>query len=330
MFQSFSEQAYERAFEYDVVNDPSQDILTEQLVMPNIGEMVSGLQRIRRVVDERCVKMLQEKKSTGNTAYGLISPKEYPVGYCGIIRDMVFDVMKQSPLMLELCDHGLIFKKIYIILNGEYLQNAIQLGHLYLDVANDTVDPRKEKVVWKPLRELSYTCFETFDGCFTVAERYLNARLFPNLIFPKIAPMLPVFAIDENGRISLFREHMVVAFKSIVRNHQPAREFFLSSPFARRRLPPPYVALIKAECNSKKGRLPFECVEQGTAQSVVNWIETQLQSQGPMQDRADGLLFNAAMLAYDKLSRLNLAPHRSTVAALRADGFIPKPRPKAF
>jgi hypothetical protein len=39
-----------------------------------------------------------------------------------------------------------VLKKVFVLLKGRYFQNALQLGNLYVDVANDTVDTAKPKL----------------------------------------------------------------------------------------------------------------------------------------------------------------------------------------
>jgi hypothetical protein len=323
----FSQEAYDHAFEYDVVDDdPLQAELTEKRLVPEMGMIVDGVRRIREIVDKRFLATM--KQSGPSAAYGVLSHRDYPVGFCGIIRDTIFDVLDRSPMFTALQQEGVLLKKIYVILEGQYLQNAIQLGELYLDVANDSVDPRKEKIVLRHLRDVQYTCFDDYDDCFRVAESYLNIRLYPNLLFPQIAPILPMFAIAEDGKIGLFREHMVIAFKSIVRNHQPVKTFFLTSKYMQRTLPREYLPLIKNNCVGGSERMCVEFKEAGTTKSAVDFIEAQLERQGHLQDRADGILFSLAMKAYEQFNRMGIRPNSKSVAALRANGAIPTIRPK--
>lgn len=326
MSHSFSQDILTRAFEYDVVeNDIQQALLTKKLLLPKLKQIIYGVNAIREAFDKKF--LAETKNHKAPTPYGFLSPDEYPVGYCGIIRDNLFEVLKISPFFTSFCRQGVLLKKIYVILDGRYFQNAIQLGNLYLDVGNDTVDIHKPKVVCKPLKEVDYKCFEDYDECFDIAENYLNIKLYPNLIFPLITPIFPVFAISENGEISLFNTHMVIAFKSMIRHYEPIRKFLLSSPYIqRRRLPSEYIQLIKDQY--KQNNMNHFCVkfeERAAVGTVVDFITKQLQNKRIDKVHADEVLFSIAMQALQQFDKLSIKPDEEMLMALWEKGVVPKP-----
>jgi hypothetical protein len=49
-------------------------------------------------------------------------------------------------LIAQVQQKGLIYKKVYVSINDCYFQNGIQLGSIWLDVANDTVNPKEPSI----------------------------------------------------------------------------------------------------------------------------------------------------------------------------------------
>lgn len=322
MFHSSYQDFRQLAAEYDVVeNDARQALLTKRLLLPRLNQILLDVSRIRDAFDKMFLQKF--KNAATSTPYGILSPEEYPIGYCGIIRDALFDIFCKSPVLNQLRRQGVLLKKVYIILEGRYFQNAIQLGDLYLDVANDTVDAQKDKIVCKSFKEIEYKCFEDYESCFDVAEPYLNIKLYPNLLFPLITPIFPLFAITEDGEITLFDVHMVIAYKNIVRNYQPIKEFLLTSKYMQRTLPEEYVQLIKKEYAQAPEEFYVEFEETGTRDSLLRFMVDQLQNQGLAQERVDQILYSLAMQTRLKFKKTLIKPDQETLISLRKKGAIP-------
>lgn len=135
-----------------------------------------------------------------------------------------------------------------------------------------------------------------------------------------------MFAVAENGAISLFREHLLIAFKNIIRNYQPVKEFFLKSPYMQRTLPPEYVSLVKRQCRHDSERICVKYDDGATSETVVSLIDVQLHNQGQLQDRTDGMLFSLATLIHQQFNRMGITPNSEMVRTLREHGAIPRVR----
>ncbi|RAK60322.1 hypothetical protein DJ021_11145 [Phenylobacterium hankyongense] len=88
-------------------------------------------------------------------------------------------------------------------LRGQYFQNALIVGTLYVDVANDTVVPTKPPVEILPFAQADFRPIADYVHFARIAERYWNYRFLPNHVLPELAPYLPLIQITPTGRASL-------------------------------------------------------------------------------------------------------------------------------
>lgn len=228
------EQIQQRACSVDIQDFRGQESVTAKLVTPQLGEITSLLLQYRSEVDA-----LFEKKRGGMTPfeYGIVDVNYYPIGFCREIRDNVFKKVARDPLFQRLRASGLILKEIYIILRNTYFQNAIQLGNLYIDIANDTVDTSKPKLEVCPLNSVDFKNLNNYDEYFRVAEKYLRVTLYPNTFFPFFLPICPCLAVDERNNLQLFMHQEVILYKDVTNNFKLVEEFFRTSEISKRRLP---------------------------------------------------------------------------------------------
>lgn len=84
-------------------------------------------------------------------------------------------------------------------LRGQYFQNALIVGDLYIDVANDTVAVTKPPVEILPLAEADFSPIADYGHFTRIAGRYWKQRFLPNHILPEIAPYMPLICIAPDG-----------------------------------------------------------------------------------------------------------------------------------
>jgi hypothetical protein len=186
----------------DLIAREDQEELTARLVLPAMPELIALVTAARKEIDGRFRQLaasigdLEPSDVRGDSNLAV-----YPVGFCRTICEQVFEALSHTALVQRLCSHGLVFKTVYIMLYGRYFQNAIQIGNLYLDAANDTVDPRKPFLEWMPIRELDYRNLESWDEVISIVESYYHCRVIPNRSFPLLSLFLPFFVVRSNGRI---------------------------------------------------------------------------------------------------------------------------------
>src|SRR5690606_26747213 len=93
-----------------------------------------------------------------NAASDKVGPplKTYPIGFCRHIRDLVWARAMADEALRRLIGEDVLVRRVFIFLKGQYFQNAVQLGNLYVDVANDTVWVDKPKLEWMPVADVPY------------------------------------------------------------------------------------------------------------------------------------------------------------------------------
>lgn len=86
---------------------------------------------------------------------------------------------------------------------GEYFQNALLVGSLYVDVANDTVVATKPPVQILPLGEADFRPIENHLHFARIAGRYWKHQVLPNHILPELAPYAPLIQVAPGGGLRL-------------------------------------------------------------------------------------------------------------------------------
>jgi hypothetical protein len=138
--------------------------------------------------------------------------KPYPYGYCLEITQDVVTYLRvrnagarnaAASALNAFLKHGGVGTMVWGVLRGRYFQNAIQLGSLYVDVANDSVDPLKPKVEILPMAESGLELVRDLDHFAEIAERYWGVRCYANTALPALAPLFPVIIVDPARRALL-------------------------------------------------------------------------------------------------------------------------------
>ncbi len=188
---------------YHSIIPPSEDQvrLTETWIFPYHELILNDVRSLRRDADRRFSK--DTVMRNGLREWG----EKYPKGRCQEIRDDVLNRMQKGMLNTEyqglqmvknFVRQGGIIQPFWGVDKDKYFQNAIQVGDSILDVANDTVDPSKEAVVFYPrVAEAPIKRIETFEKFAEVAETYWDYEIYPNIYFPHVAPIYPVIAIEK-------------------------------------------------------------------------------------------------------------------------------------
>lgn len=182
-------QLVDLALSQDMAWHAGQESLTTSLLRPILPGIVDTLGRLRLRTDAWIAQSA--------------APPSYPIGFCAVIRDRVFDGLLGDPRVQSLIAAGLVLKKVFVILKDRYFQNAMQFGNLYIDVANDTVDPAKPWLEWMDVREVPFANVGDLSTIARVAGDYHRCRVHPNTFFPLLAPVVPLLAVHDDGRLGL-------------------------------------------------------------------------------------------------------------------------------
>ena len=172
---------------------PKQAELTARFLKPAISELLLGFGRLRDVADIEL-----------SAHYPFANGKPYPLGRCNIILNTVFKLLMQeyrnnsSGKLVAVFDFlraGGMLRSIWGVLRNREFQNALQLGGLYVDVANDTVDTRKPKIEILPLEESGMESVADIAHFAGIAQNYWGVDIYANHVIPGLAPILPIISV---------------------------------------------------------------------------------------------------------------------------------------
>lgn len=320
-----------RAYAHDLRAIPEQAEITRTRLVPGIAEIMECLRGHRAEVDRRMEARRAALPAVVPTPVGEISLAAYPLGFCREIRDGVWDRAIADPAFQALIGRDVILKKIFVLLKGRYFQNAVQLGNLYIDVANDTVWIDKPKLEWKPIAEVEYENVDSWPSLNAVARRYLQVELYPNRLFPFAFPAAPFFAIRPSGRIDLFFAQEILFLKDVGQGMRRTLQLLADESAMSRRLPPAYEELLRAACGGNlyaQFPLEFAPVEPAAIRDGVVADFLALKRETPqralaMVEQYLGVITDATR----RLVRLDLVPPAEELARLRASGAVPAERP---
>ncbi|ATC32671.1 hypothetical protein CA606_10110 [Caulobacter vibrioides] len=136
--------------------------------------------------------------------------KPYPGGCCS---EITADVLRRlcvrvsagrqgsagERALIAFVKQGGRINSVWGVLRDRYFQNALQVGGLYVDVANDTVDPNKPKVEILPMPESGLVLVRDGSHFARIGESYWNARLYTNTALPALAPHFPMILVWPTG-----------------------------------------------------------------------------------------------------------------------------------
>ena len=305
----------------------AQERLTKERLIPAMPAILERLKQHRAAVDEvhegrrRKEQPRDEGKQIG------LSLAKYPIGFCRHIRDEVWDRALHDPEFLELVGPEVRVSRVFILLKGQFFQNAVQMGNLYVDVANDTVWVHKPKLEWARLADVDYRNVETWAQFAEVARRYLKVELYPNLLFPLAFPIAPFFAIRSNGRMDLLLAQDILFWKDVADGMPRARALLADEKFMNRRLPPNYEELLQktAGCRALQG-LPLKDYAVGI-EAIRDGVVAQFAEIGKRSPEqmltAIRRYIGVVVPALKQLTLMNLRPPPAAVERLRSKGAIP-------
>jgi hypothetical protein len=196
---------------------PAQAALTARLLTPRLADLEALLLSLRAETDAALAP------NVGPTL-GPVAGKAYPYGRCREITNAFLEPLRarlqdaEAPAERALRDflrQGGLVRPIWGALRGQYFQNALQVGSLYVDVANDTVTVTKPKVEILPLAESGFAAVRDAAHFAEVAERYWGARLFANHALPELAPHFPLVSLAPGGtpRLQSGTDYMIDLFR---------------------------------------------------------------------------------------------------------------------
>ena len=185
-----------------------QAYLTDRWIRPNLSAFEALLLRLRDECDRYHEKQRLFAASDAGSALKL--PRRasaYPKGYCFEIAVFVARRLLQAKKSINFLQQfraaGGKITRVWGSLRNEYFQNAIQIGTIYADVANDSVDQRKDKLDIKDFAEAQFGNLRSYEEFSALACRYWGCTLYPNYYFPQLMSYFPLLSINSQGVIKL-------------------------------------------------------------------------------------------------------------------------------
>lgn len=167
-----------------------QRALTTRYLEPAQRLLEAGLTALRREIDPDLIRQIAAR-----------SAKAYPIGCC---HEITLAVLARLQRLLASSTHGSFaaltefvaaggeIRQVWGVLRDRYFQNALQVGALYIDVANDTVDPTKPPVEIRPFAEAGFAPVRGPEHFARIAASYWGADTFANHAVPELAPLMPM------------------------------------------------------------------------------------------------------------------------------------------
>lgn len=188
---------------------PRQQALTDRYLVPALPALDALFRTLRAEADDGVRAALPTPLA-----------KPYPLGQCYPITEAVrarLTVLRAGEVS-GLAAEGFAAISAFLAaggglrrawgdLRGRYFQNAMILGSLYVDVANDTVVIDKPPVEIMPFAEADFRPIADHDHFARIARSYWGYDVLPNHIVPQLAPYLPLIQIGPTGRVTLGPSH---------------------------------------------------------------------------------------------------------------------------
>lgn len=215
-----------------ILRKSTQEKLTQKFLIPVLGELEAFLLALRLQLDPG----LQSEKP-------IKLGKPYPLGQCLEIATAVQAQLRiligAQPSPSEALGLSAIrsFRKnggeirlAWGDLREKYFQNALLVGTLYVDVANDTVDPAKPKVEIMPFDEANFTAIRDYKHFRMLASTYWKSKFYPNHVSYVLAPHFPLIQLSSSGRVTFCEPSRYMLAMTRLRCFTPSEEILRESP----------------------------------------------------------------------------------------------------
>lgn len=210
---------------------PRQELLTREFLSPAIQDLERLLLGLRREVDVTLRSTPQPRA------------RPYPLGWC---REIAFAVEAQlanldsrafsgpdaegARALTRFLAAGGNIRCAWGDLRGQYFQNALIVGSLYVDVANDSVVVTKPPIEILPFAEAGFHPIVGYGHFARIAERYWSWRFFPNHLVPRLAPYYPLIVITASGAIRLGPSSRYMTAVNLSQGFAPSERVLASAP----------------------------------------------------------------------------------------------------
>lgn len=269
-----------------VADKPEQHAKTEQYLLPASAAIFRLFQELRVLVDP----FLSNRQPIKNG-------RPYPYGQCLELSLAVLEVLHKVPperlsprarkgrdAINQFCANDGTLRQVWGDLRGEYFQNAILLGTLYIDVANDSVHANKPKVEIQSFEASNLIPIKDYEHFKQRVESYWEDRVWPNVLFPELAPFCPLIRLTRSGRLLLSEVNDYMLGMTRDAQFKPSQEVLAQSS-----MPEEAFKYLKRNLDQQPG-LP-KTLEKGKAGAISKcreyrqrkWFKSDLQQKRILQ-----------------------------------------------
>jgi hypothetical protein len=176
-------------------------------------------------------------------------------------------------------------------LRGQFFQNALIVGTLYVDVANDTVVTTKPPVEILPFPDADFRPIADYVHFARIAQRYWKHDILPNHLAPELAPYFPLIQISPSGAIRVGPAGSPLLSLTLSQGFHPS-ERALAGPA----MPALFFDSLRAALGDAPAAVAAD-PEQGRAAAIANCIRYRAEARF---DSAKA--FNRAMVGRQALN----------------------------
>jgi hypothetical protein len=208
--------------------DDRQRELTERYLLPLQTEIFDLLLSIRSNLDP----VLSRK-------FPQCAGKPYPLGRCleitnAVRRELLIRLSKphvraEAALRMFL-ESGGVVRPIWGALRGMYFQNATQIGGLYIDVSNDTVNVNKPKIEICSVDVCDLIPIQNIMHFIEVAKKYWEIDVYVNSCVPTLSPLFPIIGVPKVGNPSLLIANDYMIALSMREQFHDAERWLMQGP----------------------------------------------------------------------------------------------------
>ncbi|PZQ56871.1 MAG: hypothetical protein DI570_20360 [Phenylobacterium zucineum] len=276
------------------VRDPvRQRALTDRLLVPAVPALEALMREVRAGLDPAL-----------RAAADGIGGKAYPLGRCREITQAVQQRLagldpgelsapaRQGWAALRAFRAaGGQSRSAWGDLRGQYFQNALIVGALYVDVSNDTVVVSKPPIEILPFEQAGFSPIRDYAHFIGIAGRYWGHRFLRNHLFPDLAPYRPLIQVGPDGRIRLGPDNGHMLGVTLAAGLDPSAVALAGAP-----MPADAFAALAARVGPMAGMAATP--EAGRAAALANCA-----AWGAAVGEAAERPFNRAMMAIGEINR---------------------------
>ncbi|AUN33895.1 hypothetical protein [Niveispirillum cyanobacteriorum] len=255
--------------------DDKQRELTERYLLPFKAEIFDLLMDIRLSLDPAL-----------SAKFPQCMGKPYPLGRCLEITNAVRHELlvrlatpriRAEAALRVFLESGGILRSIWGALRGKYFQNATQIGGLYVDVSNDTVDVNKPKIEICLMEECDLVPIRNIRHFIEIATQYWSIDIYVNSVVPSLAPLLPMIGVHKSGKVDLIVANDYMFALSMREQFRDAERWLAEGPLPTENIMKKMRVFIPAELISKSDKPDesiYYCVESRKKKKYLNdlWI----------------------------------------------------------